>query len=100
MTPDLPKGLSLEAEVVGDQVRFVYVERLEPSVIDATLYALRRSFDPLSVTVTPVTGGIEMRGQVPRVVFGNMMAMEFFGWGSVGEMKMRDVFVKLSGGLR
>lgn len=96
MTTDLPNSISLTAEIVGNEVRFVYVEGFDDSLIDVTLSALRHGLAHLSVTISPVCGGIEIKGQVPRVMFGNMMAMEFFGWGSLGDMKMRDVFVRLA----
>ena len=110
MTTVLPDGVNLTAQVVGDKVDFRYVERFTSSsylidgeqvprnaLLSNTLRLLRQGFAALPEISVSLVGddSIEARGLVRRSKFGNMMVMEFLGWSSIGDMKLRDFFLSL-----
>lgn len=102
-----PSVVSLRAfEDAEGKMNFSYIERFTQEKYGATLREdmLARTFSVVSVALKtselPVVverngaDGIEIRGTIDRADLGNMLVGEFFGWSTIGEMSLRDLFFK------
>lgn len=118
-TAILPDSVSLTitALPIGevDLVRFSYIERFKedqiplemreqgmtvPKLVLNSLDALGRVLrEDDGFQVRPVKGkrarvdGIEVFGTVTRKMMGDMMLGEFLSWGTIGDMRIRDMVI-------
>ena len=99
----LPDKVKLDAYVRSDgKVHFVYEETFSQDVygdttredlLQRTLAIVNHAIAAMDVSCCVIQNTLSISGVVERDRFGNMMISEFMGWGTIGEMKMRDVLI-------
>jgi hypothetical protein len=91
----LPHTVDLRIARKGDRAKFSYEETFPVKKIVKTTFDLIKDAIPgVDAKITKSGRGIRLSGTVDYRTLGNMMTGEFLIWSTIGDMTLRDMFIR------
>jgi hypothetical protein len=91
----LPHTVDLKIVRKGDKAKFSYEETFSvKKVVKSTFDLIQGAIPGVVAKIVKSGRGIRLSGTVDYRTLGNMMTGEFLIWSTIGDMTLRDMFIR------